>query len=335
MAKRSFPTAMLGALVLGLLGVEGRASAGEPSRVKLVYARGAGAEKCPDEETLRNGVSGRLGRDPFDDHAERTVIARVSRARRTLRTRIEVRDASGELAGERELSSQGKDCAELAAATELAIAIAIDPLGAMEPKPPRPIVIKEEPPPAPPPPPPRVEVLVAAPAPPPPPPPRLHLSIYANGGAIVAFGAEPDLSQGGRVLVGVRHDAVSIGVDARMDAAASQAVGPGSIRASLVLGSVVPCVHHRVFAGCAILGVGALRSEGRSFEESRTSSTPVFVTGGRVALEIPLHGVLSLNFHGDVLVPLSQTVAQVNQSEVWRSPSVSGAVGFGLGVHIP
>ncbi|HWL85203.1 MAG TPA: hypothetical protein VNO21_05345, partial [Polyangiaceae bacterium] len=151
---------MLAAFALGGLTAEGRAAAGESSAVKLVYARRAGAEKCPDENTLRNGVAGRLGRDPFDDHAERTVTARVSRVRQLLVARIEVRDAAGQLAGERELTSHDKDCEELGAAIALAIAIAIDPLGAMEAKP------EKEPAPLPPPPAP-----TPAPAPPPAPAP--------------------------------------------------------------------------------------------------------------------------------------------------------------------
>jgi len=150
---------------------------------------------------------------------------------------------------------------------------------------------------------------------------------------IVAIGAEPAVALGGRVLFGVRREAFSVGIDVRIDAPASQSVGPGSIRASLVAGSVVPCYHYRVFAGCAVLGAGALHSEGQGFTEARTATTAVFLAGARLGVEIPLYGVLFFHLHGDLLVPLSRTTVQVNQSEVWRSPPLSGVIGIGLGVN--
>ncbi|WP_394842798.1 hypothetical protein LZC95_37720 [Pendulispora brunnea] len=334
-------TALLGAFALAWLAGEGHAAADEPPRVRLVYVRGPGTEKCPDERDLRNGVAARLGRDPFDDHAERMVTARVTRARRVLRTRIEVHGPAGELYGERDLSFKDKDCAELAEATELAIAIAIDPLGAMSPKP----IVTEAPPPAPaspteephPPPPPPV---VDAPAPKPPPPqpaspPPPHLQFHADGGPVGSLGAGPQAAVGGRLLVGVRRMPFSAGLEGRFDAPTTRSVGPGSIETSLMLASLVPCYHYGVLAGCAILGAGALRSHGRSFEDSRDATTAVFMAGARLAVEVPLDGVLFLHLHSDLLAALSQTTVQVNQSEVWQTPRISGVIGMGLGVTFP
>ena len=330
--------------MLALLGSEEDAFSADPPRVKLVYFRGAGADKCPDERALRNGVAGRLGRDPFDDHAERTVTARILRLRKTLSTRIEVRDAAGELVGERELSSRAKDCAELAAATELALAIAIDPLGAMAPDHEG---IDESTPAVAPPPPARAQdarptepasrppAVGSPPAPVAPVEPRPHLQFHADGGAIVSAGAAPDAALGGRLLFGLRKGSASLGAEGRLDAPASKPVGPGSIRTSLLLASLVPCYHYRAFAGCAIFGAGALRAKGRSFTDSRDATTAVFVVGARGGVEIPLQGPLFFDLHADLLVPLSRTTVEVNQSDVWRSPRLSGVIGMGLAVTFP
>jgi len=336
-------TAVFGAFVLALFAGEGSAAAEDPPRVRLAYARGPGTEKCPDERDLRNGVAARLGRDPFDDHADRMVTARVSRVRKILRARIEVHGPAGELYGERDLSSKDKDCAELAEATELAIAIAIDPLAAMStPKP----IATEAPPPAPPP----AAVEEPHPAPPPvvapaptPPPPRPappapappHLQFHAEGGPVGSLGAAPQAAVGGRLLLGVRRAPFSLGLEGRLDAPSSRDVGPGSIQTSLMLASLVPCYHYSVLAGCALLGAGALRSHGRSFDDSRDATTAVFVAGARLAVEVPLDGVLFLHFHSDLLAALSQTSVQVNQSEVWETPRISGVLGMGLGVTFP
>ncbi|WP_394832235.1 hypothetical protein LVJ94_37540 [Pendulispora rubella] len=334
-------TAVLGAFALSWLAGEGHAAADEPPRVRLVYVRGPGTEKCPDERDLRNGVAARLGRDPFDDHAERMVTARVSRARKILRARIEVHGPAGELYGERELSSKDKDCAELAEATELAIAIAIDPLGAMSPKP----IVTEAPPTAPAPvdephpppaPPPQAPARVAEPLPPPPPPPaRPHLQFHAEGGPVGSLGAGPQVAVGGRLLVGLRRAPLSLGLEGRLDAPTTRSVGPGSIETSLMLAALVPCYHYSVLAGCAILGAGALQSHGRSFDDSRDATTAVFMAGARLAVEVPLDGVLFLHLHSDLLAALSQTSVQVNQSEVWQTPRISGVLGMGLGVTFP
>ena len=152
---------------------------------------------------------------------------------------------------------------------------------------------------------------------------------------LVSSGAAPDVAVGGRLLVGVRREPFSLGIDGRMDFSASTRVGPGDIRTSLALATLVPCYHYRVLAGCALFGGGALRSSGNAFTDSRNDTTPFFVAGARALLEIPIEGPLFLQLHGDFLVPLSRTTVQVNQSEVWRTSVVSGVLGLGVGVNFP
>ena len=53
--------------------ISGRVS-GFPSS-RFVYARGEGAELCPDEAQVRLAVAARLGYDPFFPSAEKTIVA--------------------------------------------------------------------------------------------------------------------------------------------------------------------------------------------------------------------------------------------------------------------
>lgn len=48
---------------------------------RLVYARGPGADSCPDEETVRSSVAARLGYDPFFAWARTPVVVEVLRGR--------------------------------------------------------------------------------------------------------------------------------------------------------------------------------------------------------------------------------------------------------------
>src|SRR5204862_4286698 len=108
----------------------------------LIYNPGADTTGCPDEQTLRNAVSARLGYDPFRPDAERTlqvdIVVDRRHERRGLRAHVELRDAAGNSAGSRDIGSQRSDCGELASALTLAISIAIDPMILTRPTPPAP-----------------------------------------------------------------------------------------------------------------------------------------------------------------------------------------------------
>jgi hypothetical protein len=115
------------------------ATAAEPPRALLLYARGGGAERCPDEAAVRAAVTARLGRDPFRDRpeeAELAIVVSVRRRGQALEASIGLDDLHGaagglpvgrEPIGRRRLRSRGADCKQLFAALELALALAIDP----------------------------------------------------------------------------------------------------------------------------------------------------------------------------------------------------------------
>src|SRR5688500_17870579 len=69
---------------------------------RLTYARGAGAEGCPEELTVRQAVAARLGYDPFFAAADKTIVARILRNREELRATVELVDDRGMVRGVRE-----------------------------------------------------------------------------------------------------------------------------------------------------------------------------------------------------------------------------------------
>ena len=308
---------------------------------QLAYVRAAGAEDCPDEQTIRAGVADRLGYEPFDGRAARHVSAVLARAGQTLEAKIELGDGNGGIQARRKLVSRQRDCTELAAAVELAIAIAIDPMGRE--KKGRPVATAEPPPVAPAPDSTgassawEIIEVRAAPQPVPPAggPPPVPVVLQAAVGAQGAFGIAPASALGGAVQVAARRGSLSIGIEGRADLPAAAALRTGSVTTSLLEASLVPCGHHGVFAACLLVSGGVMRASGRGLVDAQPATLPHAALGARLALEIPLGSAIFVDLHGDAVAPLMQSVLRVSGETVWTSPSLSIACGGGLGARFP
>jgi len=110
------------------LGIARGAGAFPTSR--LVYARGPGAELCPDQDAVRKAVATRLGYDPFFPGSDKTIVARISRDSDHLKGEVELVDEHGVELGLREFSDEPGKCDDLVHAMALSISIAIDPKSA-------------------------------------------------------------------------------------------------------------------------------------------------------------------------------------------------------------
>src|SRR6188508_1378839 len=86
---------------------------------RLTYARGNGAEACPDEPVVRQAVAARLGYDPFFAAADKTIVARIQRSREELRATVELVDDRGIVRGVREFKAKSGQCEELVATMAL------------------------------------------------------------------------------------------------------------------------------------------------------------------------------------------------------------------------
>ncbi len=284
---------------------------------RLVYLRDEAIAGCPDERALRDAVAARLGYDPFRDDAATTITATLSRGGRGVRAVVTLQDATGRTTGSRTLASDRSDCAELGSAVALAISIAVDPLA-----------LVRKPPPA--------EAPAPAPAcpecpvcPPPPAPPRAKASFRAQVGAQLDLGAVPGVaSLGITASAGVRWRAASIAVEGRVDPRLATFDAPnGRVGATLLLVELAPCAHFRWAAACALVGAGALQGVSAGIAAPRRDSTFYAAAGARLAVEIPLRGPFALALHGDLLATITRTTLQIDGTDAWATPPLSGAVG--------
>jgi hypothetical protein len=151
------PAALAGALLVAPSTPARAQPAAEP--VRFAWVRARGAEACATGERVAVEVAVRLRKNPFSPAAARSIDVLVTRTAEGHRASLVVRDAAGAVEGDRELVSEGPDCAALASAAALALALAIDPAAALAPPPAAPD------PPLPPPPPRSALAPALAPAP--------------------------------------------------------------------------------------------------------------------------------------------------------------------------
>jgi hypothetical protein len=322
---RLMATREVAAALLFLLG-PAPARAQEPS-LRWSYARGPGAEGCPDAPALRRAITAQLGRDPFADDGRDAMALDVRRAKKQLRARIELREEDGAVRGAREL--RGDDCAELAPAMTLAIAMAIDALAGSRPRPP-------------PPPPPDAPVAVRqaldaeVPSVAPPPPPRLtawNLSL----GLLGAIDATTLVAVGLTLEADFVRPGYSVGVELRGNLPSSSRQG-NAIDASLWTGSVVPCLRHKFAALCALISLGdelVTVYRGTPLLPPLTMSGFWLGLGVRMAIELPVHRRLALRLHADVIAPLLRHQLPAAGDEAagglfYITPPVSSSFGLAL-----
>jgi hypothetical protein len=224
---------------------------------------------------------------------------------------------------------------------ELAIAIAIDPIGrekkgrpatAAEPAPSAPASDAKGPLPA-------WEIIEVRAAPQPVPPVTaaapVPVVLQVAVGAQAAYGAAPASALGGAVQVAARRGSLSLGIEGRVDLPAAAALRTGSVATSLLEASLMPCGHRGVFAACLLISGGIMRASGRGLVGAQPTTLPQAALGARLALEVPLGSALFIDLHGDVVAPLVQSVLRVSGETVWTSPSLSVAGGGGLGARFP
>jgi hypothetical protein len=341
------------AVCLALLLVAGPLRAGPPGGIttaRLVYTRGPGAERCPDELAVREAVGVRLGYDPFRPEAARTVTATIAARRRALHADVKLADANGAVAGSRQLDAALDDCDELVASMALAIAIAVDPQSQLRPPPPPPAppaitaepavpVPSEQPPAVVPPPPelPWMEPLPVLIAPEPEAPPVEERARFRAGLAVLgAAGSAPRVTGGLAFGGGVRWEWLSAVLEARADLPASAtAAAGGSVSATFMSLALVPCFHRSWLVACALGSAGLLYGVGVAVPSTRTDLTSFGMAGVRLGAEVPLGRVLSLAFSADLAALLPRTHLQLRGEDVWTTSPVAGTLRAGVVADFP
>ncbi len=312
----------------------------EPFRLEV---DGEMPDGCPAAEALRGQIEKRLGAGVLAEDAARRVRADLRRSGDALTGTVTLVAPDGRPAGARTLRAAPGECGELVQAMALAISIAADPLQALAP--PEPPAVPVDPPPPEPPP-----LALAAPpeAPPPPEPPPLALApplgpavppaaappetldLYLALGGAVSIGTAPALAPGLTLEIGTRGDWWSVAAEARGDLPSGAQVAGGEVRASLLAGTLAPCVHAGPWAACALATAGVLRGEGVDLADARRVDAPYLAGGVRGAAEWPLTEALGLRFWADARAPLTRVTLRVDEDVAWKSPAISMGFGFGL-----
>jgi hypothetical protein len=288
-------------------------------RVRLVYDRGAGAERCLNDEALRAEVTARLGANVFEEPAERILTVRLGRGRPgSLTAVITLTTSAGEALGKRELSAHGEDCAELAAALALELSIAIDPLGRARAKPPQP------PPPSPP-----------APAPPAAPPPPVPTDVVLGAGAALVAGLSPGAAAAFRVSAELRRPAFAIGIEGLASLPSQVSAGGGQVSASVLAAALVPCARWHWTSGCALIQAGEIDGGSSGLDNPRQAHTPYVAVGARAQLDIPVHPLVTCRVTADLLAQLVQTTLTVGTTPAWTSSPVGGGLALGVAIKLP
>lgn len=333
-----FAVALYGLALVLAVATMASAQAEQRQTATLAYTRAPGAEACPDEQELRDAVSGRLGYVPFQAEAERRIDVRFGKSGTKLIATLRVArpDAPPKT---RTLESEAGDCIELAQAVALALSVAIDPLGATRPAEPDPEPAPEtrepEPVPAPAPTaePPAPTARPAEPRPSPPiardrgptEPEDLRLSLAAIGRT--AWGELPKLSPGVGLGVGVRRGPLSAAIWLDMALPVSDATSRGGYDASLFGATLRGCWHPQSVFVCA-LGRGArVEAEGRDVDRPKSDAGLIAAAGAGVGFELQVARSLSLAAGIDGLFYVSRLALDLDGRELWSQPP-AGAAGW-------
>ncbi|WP_437307439.1 hypothetical protein [Sorangium sp. So ce388] len=336
-----------------------------PTRVRLEFIRGPGAEHCPDEQFLRAETVRRMGGvDPYDAEAPLTMTASIERHRDELAASMFLRDSNGRGLWADGFSSR-KDCKRLVAAMALSIAVLLDdtaelpaapasPAAPPEPAQPSEQALPPEEPcspdrPCPPQP-------VPAPAPAPPsrktPPVRAptrssapalaaeRFRWVAGLDAVVGLGLTPGVSVGPALSIGGRWPAWSVALEVRGLSSLSAEVEEVPMAASFFMTNAALCLHRHALFACGTLELGMLRAAPEVPLGAASFMNFGVGLGGRLGIDWPFSTSLSARGYLDVAQVLTGVAIgrrpnlQRPGSALWSSPDVAGTLGLGVAASL-
>lgn len=314
---------------------------------RLVYGRGAGAEHCPDEATLRREVAKRVGYDPFFPHAPRSVVLTIFGRNDGLAARVDLVEEE-RAAASREIVTAGRDCEELFQSAALAIAIAIDPHALIKPS--APVadekVEQEEP---------RHEAPeleqhdlpeIAPPslAPAESEPKERVTTAAMNAGTKFRIALGPRMSSGlqpgatagafANAAAVWRYFSLGTEVGGYLPTTTTSPTSNAAASAWSAAASLVPCVRWETFHGCAVVTAGRLEVSGERSTGGTTRASAFLVTGARAGLDFPLARHITIALDGDLLGNLSRTTVKIGPERVWKASPFALALGTAVAIEL-
>lgn len=334
---------------------------------RLVYGRTAGSDVCPAEAELRAAVRERLGYDPFFPWAEQTIVVHIgSRPHRRIGGKVYLVDSAGRASPEREFTTSEGECRELVLALALAIVMTLDPLHGTTMATPPPAKPSADAKPAPEghagstessragPPEDAANRDATASARPAVPPvqavvqgesstpegadrastPRSGatsapgLTAQVGGALFAASGVTPGISAGFIPSLRARWSDFSVAIEGRLELPMWSSFDSDRVDASLVGGSVVPCVHWKTLAGCLTLLLGRYQAEGQDVA-ARSASALFAASGARISGELPMSSTVWAFVRAEGLVNLTRHELVVGAESIWRVPPIGFTLSAG------
>jgi hypothetical protein len=279
-------------------------------------------------------VAARLGYEPFVEQSDSKLSVEFARERAELVGRVKLTSTSGESRGQRTLRSADADCVELSTSVALAVALALDPEA----------VRGQNPEPA--------ELAPSASSPPPPPVasalPRTTrevpqkdasfehrqaptaLGFRIDAGVIGGTGIVPAVNIGPRAAAALASRSWSVAVEGSALVPGTKTASFGDVTASVVYGSLVPCIHPVAqtvrLDACVAASIGALFAQATSVTRSFPTTNVYAALGPRVGITITPLPWVGFGVAIDIPVALSRTHLVIDDRgtprEVWTSPAV-------------
>lgn len=319
-----------GATALAALLATAGAQAEPLPTARLRYTVPAIADGCPSEESFRDLVVARVGRDPFTPDAAALVDASIAADEGSGRLlgRIELFGADGASLGQRALPAPLGACRELVEAMVVPIGIALDP--ATTPLAPAPAAE----PPAAQPAPARAQRAAGVAVTPgvdggrrPSSPDRsrpVELSL-ATGARL---GATPAAAVRAAVAAGLRFRRWTLAVEAALtDQLGDVQLAGSSTGVTVIEGSIVPCLRLPPLAACLAVSAGVLEVRGQ-YEQDVVRS-PWAEAGPRLRWDLPVSRWLLLRAEAEATVPWLVPSIHVDGRGAWTGGPVTGALSLG------
>jgi hypothetical protein len=308
--------------------------------VELDYQADA-ALACPSETAFKAMVSEQLGYDPFRASAEEKVVARTRSSERGLRGVIEWHDASGKPRGERELGSEGSDCAALVRSMSFAIVVQIQLL-AQEADGSAGVPLEER------------STVNPSPA------ERVSSpSDTTSGeardagrdgsahprdeepswqfllgiGPTLAFGLAPRTLVEGRAFFGLRRGKLAFELGGEASLMSEHETGDGTgFEQQVLAGSIAGCWLFGRLSGCLVSKVGRLQVRGFGVDAPNSDSGTLWLVGPRLTLLQGFGGPWFGSLRVEALASLHTWDVTLDQEEVWKTPLFSLSFGGDLGL---
>jgi hypothetical protein len=307
------------AVALGLGVPEARADAPALQPVELFLTTTPSSPSCPTRSALEAAVALRLGSNPFQVGAARSLHVSVHEQAGRWLADLELREGEKVL-GHQTLSSPSTECADLEPMLVLTLSVVCSagpavtalPEGDIEkqfsvtpevasPKPNKPEGASSEGP-----------------------------TLWIGAGVLATGGAAKKVAFGGTVEVEAAWPWLSLGIQGRADLPTTSTIQAGQLETNLLYGALLPCGRLEPWSGCALIAFGSERASGSGYPGATTATS--FYTGlglqARVDLALSRHWEVRL--HADLLFPLTRAEVHVQGEPVWQVPAVS----FGLGAEL-